>query len=566
MKKKIPYSVINFKEINNGEYYYVDKTRYIEELELWKVPMFLRPKRFGKSLWCSTLSYYYDVNYKDKFEQLFGNTYIGKHPTESHNKYAVMSFSFAAIDTSGSIEEIRENFNLRCHNTFSLFALTHPNLKLNEEDLPEDATLALEKIFINSVKNDLPPLYIIIDEYDNFTNSLLTTHGIDDYHAVTTGDSFLRVFYKAIKDAVGDGIVGHVFITGVLPITLDDLTSGFNIAMNASFDEGLLGMVGFSQNEVETLVKQIFDDYDFPEKFMPVVLDDLKDNYDGYNLIPGYSDGLYNSTICNFYLFNLVVSKKLPDRKFDPNLAIDRNWLKLMLIANENVPDIMTSIICNETVNFARSSLDKRFNAISLKEPNALMILLFHLGILTWNDEVTLRVPNQNQLVLLGQYCQELQGLSSPDDIIASALQEFKSTHDIKALFSVFWDKYIGLVPGAAFTHLGENFYRTSFFILCKPNMARSMDTDIEQNTRSGRYDMRFWGYALPWWDEHELLLEFKYRDSQQKLPEAPLPEDIAQVHAYAADQRLLRPDKQMEKYLVYIRGHEEWKIFQVED
>ena len=118
MKKRIPYSVSDYKKIINGEFYYVDKTRYIEELENWEVPLFLRPKRFGKSLWCSTLAYYYDIHYRDDFERLFGNTYIGQHPTRSRNTYAVMSLSFASIDTSGSVEDIRRSFNRQCHGAF----------------------------------------------------------------------------------------------------------------------------------------------------------------------------------------------------------------------------------------------------------------------------------------------------------------------------------------------------------------------------------------------------------------------------------------------------------------
>ena len=428
MKKRIPYSVSDYRKIVSGEFYYVDKTRYISELEQWEVPLFLRPKRFGKSLWCSTLAYYYDINYKDDFEQLFGNTAVGKHPTAEHNTYAVMQFSFAGIVTQGGIDEIRDNFNDCCHDVFLKFISRYPSLGLTADAVPRDAISALRDIFRAVQLKGLPPVYVIIDEYDNFTNSLLTSHGLDEYHSVTTGDSFLRTFYKVVKEAVGNGMVGRVFMTGVLPVTLDDMTSGFNIAKNVSFLPTLEGMIGFTQRDVTGLVDEIFQDYNLSSDLKRIVLEELKNNYDGYSMIPLTAEKLYNSTICNNYLSELTVERSIPRKSVDVNLTIDRNWFRLMMQSNDQVPDLMCAILGSGTVSFSEDHLSQCFNAMSFQDRNALLLLFFHLGLLTWDDEDTLRIPNQNQLVLFGQYCRELQGWSVPDDSISTAVRQFKTT------------------------------------------------------------------------------------------------------------------------------------------
>ena len=233
MQRRVPYAVANYEEIVRDAYYFVDKTAFIRELEQYKVPVFLRPRRFGKSLWCSILECYYDVNRTDRFEELFGRTDIGREPTVARNSCMVMRFDFSKIEVLGSYESLRQKFNAECRNSYTRFlAFYHAYLSLETGELPADAGEALSTILTAVQEAGAPPLHIIIDEYDNFTNQLLTTHQDSLYKELTTGDSFLRTFFKVIKAGVGDGVVARVFVTGVLPVTMDDL----DLALRRQFD------------------------------------------------------------------------------------------------------------------------------------------------------------------------------------------------------------------------------------------------------------------------------------------------------------------------------------------
>ena len=174
-----------------------------------------------------------------------------------------------------------------------------------------------------------PPLHIIIDEYDNFTNQLLTARQDELYRELTSGDSFLRTFYKVIKAGVGDGAVARVFVTGVLPVTMDDLTSGFNIGQIITLKKHVLDMMGFTQAEVDAYVDEIFAEHDWPAETRRKVGDELRAHYNGYRLLPDADETLYNSTICNFYLNDLVINDgMLPTETIDHNLRVDLNWLR----------------------------------------------------------------------------------------------------------------------------------------------------------------------------------------------------------------------------------------------
>ena len=201
-KKHVLYGEANYKNmvIENG--YYVDKTGFIRLLEGYKNPVFLRPRRFGKSLWCTTLTYYYDINETDNFEQFFGHTSIGKNPTPLHNRFMILSLDFSVVDPSGEIEDIRSRFNQQCN--ISLQSVARRYRKYFEEsidiDLNEDVSINLKKILAMINDYDLPRLYVIIDEYDNFANQLITSHQDGLYRELTADNSFLKNFFKTLKN------------------------------------------------------------------------------------------------------------------------------------------------------------------------------------------------------------------------------------------------------------------------------------------------------------------------------------------------------------------------------
>ncbi len=306
-KKKIPYAVSNLEQIRSGNYYFVDKTKYLEKLENYKTPVFLRPRRFGKTLWCSIQECYYDINRKDRFSELFKDTYIGNNPTPEQGKYMVLRLNFSSVQVSEDKNKIEYNFNFITGCDFDFFCHYYKNIlkgyTFNEDD---NITNKLKYLFIYIKKNNLPQIYLIIDEYDNFTNQLITSNNDVLYKTLTSDNSFLKTFFKKLKEGTELRVLKRVFITGVLPITIDDLSSGFNIAQLITLKKPFANMLGFTQKEVDTYLENVFNDYQFDEEFTAPVSRIIKNYYNGHQFTEG-SDSLYNSTIISYFLSEFII-------------------------------------------------------------------------------------------------------------------------------------------------------------------------------------------------------------------------------------------------------------------
>ena len=226
MKKRVLYGSADYEEIVRENAYFVDKTHYIEKLETVKNPVFLRPRRFGKSLFCRMLECYYDINRQDDFERLFGHTYIGQHPTPLHNTFLVLFLNFSSIAPTGTLEDIQKSFDASCN--LRLKKVVAKNQAWFKDQISIDVKnnmLFNLKLFLSVIEenDDFPRLYVIIDEYDNFANQLITAHKDRLYHELTADDSFLKTFFKILKEGRETGAIANIFITGVLPITIDDI-------------------------------------------------------------------------------------------------------------------------------------------------------------------------------------------------------------------------------------------------------------------------------------------------------------------------------------------------------
>ena len=287
-KRRIPYGVINWAELVH-ECFLVDNTRYLRELEKVKTPVFLRPKRFGKSIVCSMLAHYYDINLKDRFDELFGMTDIGRIPTPLRNSFLVLTFDFSTVQV-GTTAEVERNFIEHVRGRVERFATQYAQLADWSEALKLTGPAAMIDKVRDIVQNKgLPPLYVIIDEYDNFTNELVVSNRDTEYNAVcghdsrgdATRESFFKAFFKSFKAGLADGTVGRTYFTGVLPITLDDLSSGYNVGTVVSLNPELMNLAGFTQAQVEKYVDDIYAEYGFDRSNRESVLADLKAFYDG---------------------------------------------------------------------------------------------------------------------------------------------------------------------------------------------------------------------------------------------------------------------------------------------
>ena len=543
MPHRIPYAVSNFEELIEEGYYFVDKTAYVRQLEQYKVPVFLRPRRFGKSLWCSMLECYYDVNRREKFDRLFGTLAIGQDPTPERNSYLVMRFDFSKIEVRADYEELRKNFDGECANSFSRFVHSYQEL-LGECDIDPKAhaSACLAGILTQVANRRLPPVYLIIDEYDNFANQLITTHQDALYREITTSDSFLRAFFKVIKAGIGDRTVGRTFITGVLPITMDDLTSGFNIAEIVTLAPKLLAMLGFTQAEVDRYVETVFADYHIDSQLKPQIISVLREFYNGYAFAVDMTDRLYNSTIISYFFKYFVMNDgKMPTDFIDDNLRTDVSWIQRLASGEQPALAILERILLENTLAYDEGILVSKFNITQFFDREFYPISLFYLGMLTIQDRFQMSIPNQTMRKIFAGYFNTLSHIEVTQGY-TPYFQQFVTDLDLGNLFAGYWEVYIGQLPAQLFEKMNENFFRTTFFELCSRYLSRDFSFGVEVNHPSGRSDFEMLGKPDSVFAREKFVVEFKYTPVREEatcrwlqLP-APLQADVAQVTAYAAD------------------------------
>jgi len=571
MAKKIPYAVANYEKLIGEDFHFVDKTRFIRELEEYQVPVFLRPRRFGKSLWCSILECYYDVNRADRFEELFGKTDVGREPTPLRNSHLVMRFDFSKIPVKPTVDGLQRAFDTECLNSFRNFHKRYRQwMGTSLRPSPGDASATLAGILQEAQEGDAPPVYIIIDEYDNFTNQLITTHQDELYGELTTGDSFLRTFFKVVKAGVGEGSVGRVFITGVLPITIDDLTSGFNIARIITLKEDTLLMMGFTQDETDAYIREVFDDSNLPTEKLPYVLDLVRSHYNGYRLLPDSEETLYNSTILNFFLDDLVRRKgRIPTETIDDNLRVDVSWLRRLTGSEAGTRELLEHLMFDGTLPADMTMLQSTFNMNQFFQKEFYPLSLYYLGMLTFRDEFALEFPNLTVKSIFTNYFNEVERISVSEGY-TDMFRRFLRDHDLEALFGGYWERYVGQIPAQAFDKVNENFYRTTFYELCNRYLPRHIVFSIEVNHPSGRSDWEAMGRPEKGFRNQALLIEFKHFSVEEAKRlgvtdwTEPLPEDVEQVSAYANDISVRYPEYAVRRHAVYTISHTGFRFFTI--
>lgn len=567
---KIPYSVGSFEEIVSDNYYLVDKTSHIRTLENYKIPVFLRPRRFGKTLWCSTLECYYDINRKDKFTTLFSGLDIGKEPTELRSSLMVMRFNFSKVSVDMDISKLKASFSDICFTLLGSFLLYYKSYFNNRIiiDKSKDLSTVLDQIIVDVKLNNLPPLYIIIDEYDNFSNQLITAHRDDLYNDLTTGDSFLRTFFKVIKDGVESQAVGKVFITGVLPITMDDLTSGFNIAEIITLNNEFHNMLGFTQNEVDKYLEAVFEAGDIDTSTLDETRLLLKEYYNGYKFLENSDETIYNSTILTYYLKHFLLSGGKPPRDMiDPNVKTDVSWIE-RLSRNEDVTiELLQDLVNGDGLTYDAAKLSDKFNMKQFFNGNYFPISLFYLGMVTVKDNFSMNFPNQTLARIFTEYYNTLSNVEVSKGYI-EYFRTFLEDRDIIKLFAGYYKTYIGQIPAQAFDKINENFFRTTFFELCTRYLSTDFSFAIEANYPSGRSDWEMLGRNDSLFRNHKWIIEFKYfKRSEKRLFNKilePGEADINQVNGYAKDILSSFPKYKIRKYICYIYMNRKFKMFEV--
>ena len=399
--KKLPYGISNYEELVKDGYYYVDKTMYIEQLEnlAEKRIMFLRPRKFGKTLFTSTLENYYDIKKKEEFEILYGDTYIGKKPTKLKNSYHILKFNFSGIDTTNEETTIK-GFKKEVASSIKVFVEKYGlDFYINIDDEAENILDNLIKAFL--IQKAEEKIYVIIDEYDHFANELLGFN-TNQFKNLVSKNGKVRKWYEILKKGT-ESVIDRIFITGVAPITLDSLTSGFNIGLDITQDREFNEMMGFTEEELKDLMLKQKIDKEEQEKIIPI----MRENYDGYRFSLKGKEKMYNSNMCLYFLNNYTRFKEIPTQLIDMNIASDYSKLGKMLdlCQGEEREKVIEKTVSGEGIV---SEITQKFNpAIEFTEKD-LVSMLYYLGYLTISGEEVgypiLNIPNKVMKEIYSDY------------------------------------------------------------------------------------------------------------------------------------------------------------------
>lgn len=386
-RKRIPYDMQNFEDVIKEDCYYVDKTPFIEDIEDSNMYFFfLRPRRFGKSLTISMLENYYDINKKDKFDEIFGKLYIGENPTPEHNSYLIIHLNFAII--VGDLNDYKHGMDNYCRTQFNYFVDVYSHLLpegtkegLNQQ---EDAVNQLNYLCTQSKKSG-QKIYLFIDEYDHFTNQILAHKEHEQrYRIQTHGEGYLRKFFDTIKGAAGDTLA-RVFVTGVSPVTMDDLTSGFNIGTNYSLAPEFNEMTGFTENEVRDMLGYYSSVLPFNHS-VDELIKVMKPWYDNYCFAEEEygKTTMYNSVmVLNFLDKYIRNNYDIPKNMVESNVRIDYDKVRMLIRHDKEFAHDASIIQQLVTQGFVTGKLVENFPAERINDPDNFLSLLFYFGMVT---------------------------------------------------------------------------------------------------------------------------------------------------------------------------------------
>ena len=399
--KLIPYGIANFKQVRQENLYLVDKTMYFERMEQAGHFLFLvRPRRFGKSLFLNMLEAYYDINEKDNFPELFKGLYVAEHPTENRNRFLVLHLDFSLVGSR--LENLEEDFNRYCGGEVDSFIDSYKRFyepQVVERVLNEKTAVGkLNQVRMAAKKRGLK-LYLIVDEYDNFTNNVLNTKGHEAYHALTHGTGFYRDVFKVFKP-----MFDRIIMLGVSPITLDDLTSGYNIALNMTIDPRFNQMLGFSEDEVRQMIRYYKEVGAIkPELTEDGIIADIKPWYDNYCFAKssfGKEPSMFNSDMVCYYMSTLVDTGSKPEDMVDPNTKTDYKKLRNLIEIGNMTEERRQTIYDIVHTGYTIATINSYFPAESITDADNFISLLFYYGMLTIRGTLgaalKLGIPNNN--------------------------------------------------------------------------------------------------------------------------------------------------------------------------
>lgn len=402
-RKRIPYGMQNFEDVIKEDCYYVDKTSFIEQIEESNMYfLFIRPRRFGKTLTLSMLENYYDINKKDKFDEIFGKLYIGQNPTPEHNTYLIIRLNFAEV--AAGLDDYKDGLDNHCSLVFNFFCDIYAHIlpagtKAGLQQEP-DAVSKL-RFLCQKCQEVGKKIYLFIDEYDYFTNMILAhEEHLMRYRNQTHGEGYLRQFFNTIKGTAGNTL-GRVFVTGVSPVTMDDLTSGFNIGTNYSLSSDFNEMAGFTEEEV----REMLDYYGSVLPFNHTtdeLIKVMKPWYDNYCFAEErYGETtMYNSMMVLYFVDNYIdYEYQITKKMVETNIRIDYDKLRMLIRHDKEFAHDASIIQQLVTQGFVIGTLNENFPAERINDPDNFLSLLFYFGMVTidgtYKGETKFFIPNE---------------------------------------------------------------------------------------------------------------------------------------------------------------------------
>ena len=569
-RKLLPYGMMNFADIRLDNYYYVDKTSFIPVIEQSdRFFFFIRPRRFGKSLTLNMLQHYYDVRTRDKFDALFGDLYIGKHPTRDRNSYLVLYLNFSGI--SGELHNYRQGLDAHCNTSFDYFCDIYAEyLPKGIKEVLNEKAGAVEQLDYLYHQCELAgqQIYLFIDEYDHFTNAILSdAESIHRYTEETHKEGYLRAFFNRVKAGTYSSIK-RCFITGVSPVTMDDLTSGFNIGTNYSLTPKFNAMMGFTEDEVREMLTYYSTKAPFHHT-VDELIELMKPWYDNYCFAQECYDQptLYNSNMVLYFVKNYIDNNgKAPRNMIESNIRIDYEKLRMLIRKDKEFAHDASIIQTLVSQGYITGELKDGFPAANIVDSDNFVSLLYYFGMLTvsgtYKGKTKLIIPNQvvrEQLYtyLLNTYNEaDLSFNNHEKDELSSALA-----------YDGAWQSYFDYIADCLKRYAsqrdkqkGESFVHG--FTLAMTAQNRFYRPISEADTQSGYVDI-FLSPMLEIYTDmsHSYIIELKYaryKDPESRVEELRA-EAIAQTNRYADTDRVKNAigTTQLHKIVVVYKGME---------
>ena len=511
--KKLPLGISNYEQLITNNYIYVDKTQYIERLEEQpnRTIMFLRPRKFGKTLFTSTLECYYDINKKDKFDELFKNTYIGKNPTPNRNKYCILRFNFSGVNTD-TIESTLKGFREKVDLGINAFVESYG---LDFYNNPEQSTEALLGNLFQAFRFQLieKKIYVIIDEYDHFANELLGFR-TDEFKNLIAKNGKIRKWYEILKEGT-ETVVDRIFITGVAPVTLDSTTSGFNIASDLTKNILFNDMLGFCKKDVEYLMDELEIPKDKQKELLPII----KTNYDGYVFSTMIRENmenyrLYNSNMTLYFLYMYKIQNSIPEDLVDINIISDYSKIEAFmdLCQNMNKMELLEKIVAGDLIE---SELTEKFNAEIEFGEKELVSLLFYLGYLTIKgkgiQKCKFQIPNDIIKEIYTKYF--LRYISKKANIVTDSIDtetinsELLFNGKINGLLEIL-KKFLTNLSNRDYARFDEKYVKVIFYSICRMLGTVYVKSELEVG---GKYADILLIPKDEIKERYSILIEFKY-------------------------------------------------------